>query len=85
MSKRIEFDLTVTDHARAARFVLATLRGDTVAATQVLDEVAGTEGAVNALLFAFADLSLRVVVGAAGDEAEARLEESLLAILDRNQ
>lgn len=83
MSGRIEFDLTVTDHSRAARFLLATLKGDKVSATQVLDEVAEVKGAVNALLFALADFGVRVIGAVSGEAAEARLEASLLSLLDQ--
>lgn len=84
MSGRIQFQLSVTDHARAARLMLATVKGDPAAVAQVLDEVTAEQerGAVNALMFALADFGVRVVGAVSGEGAEAQLEASLLSLLD---
>lgn len=80
----IRFDLTTTDHARAARLMLATVRGDSGSVGVILDEVLAEQerGAVNALIFALADFGVRVVTAVSGDGAEAELETALLSLLD---
>lgn len=81
---RVEFELTTKDHARAARLMLATFKGDREAVAQVLDEVTAEEelGAVTALVFALTDFGVRVVGAVSGEGAEAQLEASLLSLLD---
>lgn len=81
---RVEFELAVKDHARAARLMLATIKGDREAVAQVLDEVTAEQerGAVNALMFALADFGVRVVSAVSGDKAQEQLEASLLSLLD---
>lgn len=82
--KRIEFDLTTTDHVRAARLMLATVKGDREAVAKVLDEVTAQQerGAVNALMFALTDFGVRVVSAFAKDKTQERLETTLLSLLD---
>lgn len=82
---RIKFDLSTTDHARAARLMLATLRGDPASIGVVLDEVTAAQdsGAVNALVLALADFGLTVAQAGGGD-VEEQLEASLLSLLDED-
>ncbi|WP_427115602.1 hypothetical protein [Pseudarthrobacter scleromae] len=82
---RIKFELTVTDHGRAARLMLATVQGDRDAVARVLDEVTAEQerGAANALIFALADFGVREVVAMSGDEAVFDLEAHLLSLLDQ--
>lgn len=83
---RVVFELAVKDHARAARLMLATIKGDREAVAQVLDEVTAEQerGAVNALMFALTDFCVRVVGAVSGDSAQEQLEASLLSLLDED-
>lgn len=85
MSERLRFAVSIQDHARAARFVLATVRGDKVAAELVLREVAeGEVGASNALIFALADFGVQTLGMLPGDSS-ATLEAMLVRLLDADE
>lgn len=83
---RVNYELVTKDHTRAARLLLATVKGDRDAVAVILDEVLAEQerGAVNALIFALADFGVRVVSAVSGDRAQEQLEAALLSLLDEN-
>jgi len=88
MSGRFQFDLNVTDHARALRLMLAVLvlRGDRGAVTPGVGRGlrggrtwSGQRAAVRA-----GRIRGRVVSAVSGEDAEAMLAKSLLSFLDEH-